>query len=142
MSRPFLDTNVLVYAVDLAAGPRGERARQIVADALTTRSAVLSTQVLQEFYSVVTRKHAMDAAVARRHVELFATLEVVQVTVPLLLEAIDLQRLHRISFWDALVISAAIAAGCDALWTEDLQPGSRFRGVRVENPLADSGTTR
>lgn len=139
MTRPFLDTNLLVYAIDRAAGTRGDRARQIVAEVLRDRSAVVSTQVLQEFYSVVTRKHGLEPEVARRHVELFATLEVVQVTVPLLLEAIDLQRLHRFSFWDALVVTAAIAAGCDRLWTEDLQPGSRFRGVQVENPLALAG---
>jgi predicted nucleic acid-binding protein len=137
MTRPFLDTNVLIYAVDDLADERGQRARTLVADALRDRSAVVSTQVLQEFFSVATRKLHIDPAVARRHVELFSSLEVVQVTVPLILEAIDLHRLRQISLWDALVVRAAAAARCNVLWTEDLQAGAVFDGVRVANPLTD-----
>jgi len=131
----FLDTNVLVYAVDLAAGERGERARQLVTAALRDRSAVVSTQVLQEFYVVATRKLGIEPAVARRQVELLSTLEVVPITVPLILEAIDLQRLRQLAFWDALVLRAAVAAGCAMVWTEDLQAGAVLDGVRVENPF-------
>ncbi len=84
---------------------------------------------------VATRKLGIEPAVARRQVELLSTLEVVPVTVALILEAIDLQRLRQVSFGDALVLRSAAAAGCAMVWSEDLQAGAVFDGVRVENPL-------
>ena len=75
--RFFLDTNVLVYADDLDAGEKGAVARRVLQEAITTGRGVLSTQVLQEFFVVTTRKLGVDAAVARRKVELLATLDVV-----------------------------------------------------------------
>jgi predicted nucleic acid-binding protein len=133
--RAFLDTNVLVYADDLDAGDKRARARHVLEEAITTQSGVLSTQVLQEYFVVATRKLGVDPAVARRKVELFATLDVVRVDVDRILGAIDLHRLHALSFWDALVVRCAAAAGCSRLLTEDLQHGLVIDGVRVEDPF-------
>ncbi len=138
--RIFLDTNVLVYADDLDAGEKRERAQQILADAFTTRSAALSTQVLQEFFAVATRKLGVDAAIARRKIELLSTLEVITIQVPHVLQAIDLHRLHALSFWDALIVTCAASAGCTRLCTEDMQDGATISGVTIENPFSTPAT--
>ena len=131
----FLDTNVLVYAVESGDSQRAGRARDLVAACLRRGDGVVSTQVLQEFFNVATRKMGLDAASARRYVELFATLETVQISTELIFGAIDLHQLRSISFWDALVIRAAREAGCERIWTEDLRDGAILDGVRIENPF-------
>jgi predicted nucleic acid-binding protein len=137
--RRFLDTNVLVYADDLDAGPKCSRAREILREALEAGTGVTSTQVLQEFFVVSTRKLGVPADVARRKVELLARMDVVRIEVGDLLGAIDLHRLHSISFWDALVVRCAQRAGCRVLLSEDLQDGRTFDGVRVEDPFRERG---
>lgn len=97
---------------------------------------MISPQVLQAYFSVTTRTLGTDPAVARRKVQLFATLEVVQVDVGLILGAVDLHRLHAISFWDALILQAAGRAGCEVLLTEDLQAGRAISGLRIVDPFA------
>ncbi len=134
--RVFLDTNILVYADDLDAGAKRETARKIIERTIRARTAVLSTQVLQEYFVVATRKLGVAADPARRKIQLLATSDVVQVGVPEILGAIDLHRLHGISFWDALILRSAATAGCARVLTEDLQHGSTIDGVRVENPFA------
>lgn len=133
----FVDTNVLAYAHD-----RSETRKQPVAQAQLEelwrdRTGVLSTQVLQELYVVATRKLAtpIPRTTARRIVALYAEWPVVQVDVPLILAASDLEERHTLSFWDALVVEAARRAGATRLLTEDLQAGRRIAGVRVENPF-------
>jgi predicted nucleic acid-binding protein len=134
----FVDTNVLAYAYD-----RSEAAKQPVARALLEalwrdRAGVLSTQVLQELYVVATRKFdpPMPCAAAREIVVVYASWPVVQVDVPLVLAASELEERHTLSFWDALVVEAARRAGATRLVTEDLQAGRRIGGVAVENPFA------
>ena len=136
--RRFFDTNVLIYADDEDAGEKRDRGRSLIEEALVTGSGVLSTQVLQEFFSIATRKLAVDPAVARRKVELLAEMDVVRIDLDLILGAIDLHRLHSISFWDALVVRAAALAGCAVVLTEDLQHGQVIDGVRIENPFLDA----
>ena len=133
--RVFLDTNILVYADDLDAAHKNTVARQVLGDALIRGTGVLSTQVLQEFFVVVTRKLGVGAAVARRKLELLATLEVVRIDVEVILAAIDLHRLHSISFWDALIVQCAANAGCARLLSEDLQHGQILAGVKIDNPF-------
>lgn len=134
--RFFVDTNVLVYADDADAASKSARGRQVLRDALTSGRGVLSTQVLQEYFVIATRKLGVDAAVTRRKVELLARMSVVEIDLGLILAAIDLHRLHSISFWDALIVRSAAAAGCERLLTEDLQDGQVLDGVRIENPFA------
>ena len=137
--RSFIDTNVLVYT-DAADDPRRrDLALAVLAHLRRAGTGVLSTQVLQGYYAAATRKLAVPAATAQRKVELFAQFEVVQVDVPLLLAAIDLQQLHRLSFWDALIVQSALAAGCPTLLSDDLQAGARLRGLRVTNPFDEPG---
>jgi predicted nucleic acid-binding protein len=95
----------------------------------------VSTQVLQEFFVTATRKLGMAAEIARQRVETLAQLDNVLVRPELVLAAIDLHRLRSISFWNALVVQAAVAAGCARLLTEDLNAGEVINGVRIENPF-------
>jgi predicted nucleic acid-binding protein len=133
--RSFLDTNILVYADDQDAGKKRDRARGLVRDLMRASCAVVSTQVLQEFFVITTKKLGVPAAMARRKVELLARMDVVVVRPELILGAIDLHRLHSISFWDALIVRAAVASGCARILSEDLSHGQLFEGVSIENPF-------
>lgn len=133
--RTFIDTNVLVYADDAGASEKQKRARDAIAELVEAQRAVVSTQVLQEYFVAATRKLQMPAEEARLRVEALLHVDVVIVRGDLILSAIDLHRLRRISFWDALVVRSAEAAGCSVLLSEDLQHGDRIEGVRVENPF-------
>jgi predicted nucleic acid-binding protein len=133
--RCFLDTNVLVYADDLDAGEKRKIAREILRDSLSSQTGVVSTQVLQEFFVNATRKLSVDPAIARRKVELLSNLDLVLVRLDLILGAINLHRLHQISFRDALILKCASTAGCTRLISEDMHHGEVLDGVRIENPF-------
>jgi predicted nucleic acid-binding protein len=134
----FVDTNVLVYAYDRSETRKQPVARAQLEAVWRERTGALSTQVLQEFYVVATRKlpAPMQRTRARRLVTLYAAWPVVQVDVTLILAATELEARHALSFWDALVVEAARRAGATRLLTEDLQPGRRIGGVTIENPFA------
>lgn len=131
----FFDSNILLYADDADAGAKMEIARGLLRGAMRDRTGVVSTQVLQEFYVNARKKLRLDGAAARARVEVYLGFDVVTVTPALVLAAVDLNRLDSLSFWDALVIRAAEHAGCDTLFSEDLQAGRRFGPVRVVNPF-------
>jgi predicted nucleic acid-binding protein len=133
--RVFLDTNVIVYADDQSAGVKRSRALAVLRELVAESRAVLSTQVLQEYFVVATRKLGVSPAVARQKVDALSRLDVVVIRPELVLAAIDLHRLHQISFWDALIVRCAVAAGCARLFSEDLQDGQVLDGVRIENPF-------
>ena len=135
MSRCFFDTNILLYAHDPADRARQKLARGLLAQHLRARTAVVSTQVLQEFFSVVTRKFGLPAELAREEVLTWSKASVVQVTPELILSAIDLHRLHSVNFWDALVLRAAAAGNCGLLYSEDLNAGQSYDGVLVRDPF-------
>ena len=131
----FFDTNILLYADDADAGDKTGIARQLLRRSVSDRTGVVSTQVLQEFYVNARKKLKLDGAAARARIEVYLGFDVVTVTPALLLAAVDLNRLDSVSFWDALVIRAAEHAGCDTLFSEDLQDGRTVRGVRITNPF-------
>lgn len=133
--RVFVDTNVLVYAFDRDEPAKRKRSLAILAD---SDDLVLSTQVLQEFYVTVTRKlkRPVSDADAEAAVRELGRLEVVNVDTGAILNAITTSRAHSMSFWDALVVSAASAAGCVRLLSEDMQHGREIAGLRIVNPYA------
>jgi predicted nucleic acid-binding protein len=135
MERTFLDTNVLLYAEDEDAGDKRKTAQECIADAVREGKAVLSTQVLQEFFVIATKKLGMAPDAARAQVETYAQLDVVLIQPDLILSAIDLHRLYSLSLWDALVVRSAIVSGCTRIWSEDLQDGRKFEGTTIENPF-------
>jgi predicted nucleic acid-binding protein len=133
--RVFVDTNVFLYADDRAARIKRVRARTVLSELIRTRRAVVSTQVMQEYFAAATRKLGLSPSRARVRVERLNRLDVVLVRPELILGAIDLCRLHGLSFWDALIVRSASAAGCGRLLSEDLQDGQAIDGVRIENPF-------
>ncbi len=134
-ARSFFDTNVLVYADDKAAPAKQRCAVALVSDHRRAGTGVVSLQVLQEYFVTITQKLHVDTGVARRKVELLAEFDVATPDVADILAAIDLNRIHGFSFWDALVLRAAKQAGCSVLFTEDMQAAREVDGVRIVNPF-------
>lgn len=134
-ARSFFDTNVLICADDRATPSKQRRAIERIAKSRRERTGVVSIQVLQEYFVTATRKLHVDAAVARRKVELLAEFDVVTPDLPDILAAIDLHRLHGFSFWDALVLRAAKQSSCTVLFSEDFRSGRQIDGVQVVNPF-------
>lgn len=133
-NRSFFDTNVLVYAHAADEPKKRTVARKLLTAHLADQTAVFSTQVLQEYFVAVTRI-GLPADLAQHHVATYAQANVVQVTTELILAAIDLHRLHQLSFWDALILRSARAAGCGIVFSEDMGDGQRYEGVLIENPF-------
>jgi len=136
-SRTFVDTNVLGYMFDPRDPAKQAKAQSAVTGFLPAE-LVLSTQVLQEFYWTATRKLDPPLApeAAAGVVADLSLNRVVVLTPPVILQAIARGVNDRISFWDALIVEAALSAGCDRLLTEDLQHGRTFDTLRVENPFS------
>ena len=134
-ARSFFDTNILIYADDRADPAKQKKARSLIREGIREGWAVLSTQVLQEYFVTAVRKLKMDPEKVRRKVELYATQPLVVVDADLILQAIDIHRLHHVSFWDCLIISAAKEAKCKTLYTEDLQTGQSIRGLKIKSPF-------
>lgn len=135
----FFDTNILVYIFDADAADKQRVARELWRTESAAARAVLSAQVLQEFYVTVSRKlvRPLAAEAAERAVRGFAAHLVVPIDAPLVLAAIRRTQRLQFSLWDALIIEAAITAGATRLWTEDLQHGQRIDGLEVVNPFRD-----
>ncbi len=138
--KSFLDTNILVYAID--SDPEGyqkrRKAREIVHEHIVNRSGVISIQVMQEFFVTATGKIANKLSVdeALEFLSYISVLEIVYPDEHLVFSAARKLKHNQISFWDAKIIQAARISGCATLFSEDLQGGSEIDGVKVINPFA------
>lgn len=131
----FIDTNVLVYLHDADAGIRHQKARELIETAKTNDPLpFISVQVLQELYVTLTRKQ-VPQDIAREVVEHYLLWNVIDNTAPILRSALEIQQRYKLSFWDSSIIAAAKAAGAKELWTEDLNPGQKYDGIRAVNPF-------
>jgi predicted nucleic acid-binding protein len=112
-ARYFVDTNILVYAHDVAAGAKHARAKALVTDLWEARAGVLSTQVLQEFCVNVRRRSArpLSREDLRQLMQLYSTWEIVTHTAASILEVVEIEARFQLSFWDALIVPAAQASG-------------------------------
>lgn len=135
--RYFVDTNILMYAHDTAAGAKHEHAQALVQDLWRDRSGVVSTQVLQELCVNLRRKakRPVDLRKAREILTDYLAWDVVTNTGESILEALDVQERFQISFWDALILQAAESSGAKILYSEDFSDGQSYGAVRVVNPL-------
>ena len=135
--RYFVDTNVLMYAHDSAAGEKHQRAKVLVEKLWETRAGVVSTQVLQELAVNLRRKakKPLDAKATREVVSDYLTWQVVVNGGYSILEALDLEAKYQISFWDALILEAAQVSGAEVLYSEDLSDRQAYGAVRVVNPF-------
>jgi predicted nucleic acid-binding protein len=134
----FVDANILVYAYDASAKEKFRGAGKLLERLWATGAGCLSIQALQEFFVTVTRKIPQPLAVeeAEERIREFAQWKVFAPVAADVLEAIALHKQAQISFWDAMIVQAAVELGCDVLWTEDLTDGQILRGVRVRNPFS------
>jgi predicted nucleic acid-binding protein len=134
-----LDTNVLIYA-DAADEPAKQRqAVSLISELRRTGDAVLSTQVLQEYVNVALRKLRLPPALIRERLAFYRRFDLVVTSPELIAAALDLHVLRGISFYDALVVQAAVAGGCQRVLSEDLQHGATLGGVRIVNPFLGEG---
>ena len=132
----FFDTNVLVYVFDRDDSIKHIRAQDLLATHMGARDMVLSTQVLQELYVTLTRKKRLPAADALEVVSNLAAERVVPASADSVLRGLALAQQARLSAWDALILQAALDAGCDTLFSEDFQAGARYDELVVVNPFA------
>lgn len=139
----FLDTNLLIYAIDPADPRKQAIAQEWLAVAHDTGNGFVSYQVVQEWFNVVLRKASAtltpDQAIPLYR-KLIEPLWRVQSSRDVLDTALDLHRRHSFSWWDALIVSAAIQGGCDRLLSEDLQHNRQIHGVKIVNPFTGPRT--
>jgi predicted nucleic acid-binding protein len=135
--RYFVDTNILMYAHDSAAGEKHVRAKALVEELWESRSGAVSTQILQELAVNLRRKanKPVDAKATRDIIADYLAWHVVVNGGDSILEALELEARYQLSFWDALVVQAAHVAGAEILYSEDLSNGQQYGTVRVKNPL-------
>lgn len=133
----FVDTNILIYAHDRAAGQKHMRARQLIERLWTSGEGVLSTQVIQELCINLRRKLAHPLPVVEIHalVQDYLSWEIVINSPDSSLRALEIEQRYRVSFWDALILHSAESAGAEVLYSEDFASGRRYGPVRVVNPL-------
>ncbi len=111
---------------------------RLLAELWESRSGCLSVQVFQEFYVSITRKvaHPLDSGAAAQIISDLATWRVHAPEMADVLAAIEIQRRHGVSYWDAMILQSAARLGCEIVWSEDLIAGQVYDGVRVINPFA------
>lgn len=132
----FLDTNVLLYSISRNPAESFKRKQAIAL--LDDNSSAVSIQVLQEFYVQATRSTRSDAIpheLAAGLIESWTRFRVQDMTLDVLRTALRIREERGFSFWDSTVIAAAIALGCDRLYTEDLTDGQVVSGLTVINPF-------
>ena len=130
-----IDTNILVYSIDVDAGERHERSRQFVDEAVD-KNCVLTLQALSEFYWAVTRKRKMLREDARAQVDDWQLLFPIILAQPSTLRAaITAVMDYRLAFWDAMMWATARQNGVEILYSEDFQNKQNIGGVQVLNPF-------
>jgi predicted nucleic acid-binding protein len=133
----FVDTNVLVYTRDASEPSKQKQALDWMTHLWSTKTGRLSFQVLNEFYVTVTEKldPGLDTRSARKDVLSFLTWEPIPVDARVIEGAWGLQDNYHLSWWDALIVSAAQASGCHYLLTEDLREKQKLGDVTIINPF-------
>ena len=133
----FLDTNIIIYAYDLSAGEKHKKAKKIFAELWDSGLGVISTQVLQEFFVTITQKipKTLDKRLAKDIVSDLLKWDVVVNDGESIIEAIEILIRYGYSFWDSLIIEAAMRGGAGVLLSEDLSHGQIIHGVTIKNPF-------
>ncbi|MBX9915823.1 MAG: PIN domain-containing protein [Nitrosomonas sp.] len=140
MSGDFIDTNIFIYLFDETDDRKRAIAEKLIQQALETRNACISYQVIQETLNVVTRKlpSPMSTENARRFLEqILIPLWQTTPSLALYQQGLELQVRCGFSFYDALIVSAALESGCTRLYTEDLQHGQQVGELLIENPFRE-----
>ncbi len=135
MKKIFIDTNLIIYANDRRDPQKQRKAIDLISELMCNGLGVISTQVLQEYSSVALTKLKQDHAIVLRQLVLLESFDVVLMKPALIRRAIEIRSSYNISFWDSCIISAAESVGCDSIFSEDLNAGQYYSGIKVVNPL-------
>ena len=133
-----LDTNIFVYSFDHTVPEKRDIARDLIESSLESRRGAVSTQVIQEFLNLATRKFKVPLSpdMARTYVQdVLEPICLVTTTVELLQRALGIHERWKFGYYDSLIVAAALTAGCHTLYTEDLQSGQVIEGLDVVNPF-------
>ena len=136
--RFFLDTNIFAYTFDAKASAKAKRASQLVRQAADTGKGVVSFQVVQEFFNVAFRRFTQPMSVAEAEqylITVFRPLLAIHSSSALYMEALRIAGKYRLSWYDCLIVAAALQSECSVLYSEDLQHGQKIEGVRIEDPF-------
>jgi predicted nucleic acid-binding protein len=136
--RFFLDTNIFAYSFDSNASAKQERARDLIVHGIKTRKAVVSYQVVQEFFNLALRKFSrpMNVAEAEQYLQtVFQPLLAIQSSSTLFSHALRLQDKRHLSWYDSLIVAAAIESQCTILYSEDMHDGHRLGELEIKNPF-------
>jgi predicted nucleic acid-binding protein len=138
-ARFFLDTNIFVYTFDPNAPAKANKASQLIRRAADTGEGIISYQVVQEFFSVALRRfpQVMSMAEAEQYlITVLRPLLAVHSSPAIYFEALRIAEKHRLSWYDSLIVAAALEGQCEKLYSEDFQHGRKIETLRIENPLA------
>lgn len=134
----FIDTNILVYTFDSTNLLKQKKAQALVNEAITNYSGVISYQVVQEFLNVATKKFATPLTIAEAKLyltNLLLPLCEIYPSADLYQYALDIKEQTNFSFYDSLIIAAALRTGCRTLYTEDLHDGQKIADLTLRNPF-------
>ena len=131
----FLDSNVLLYSCSAAADDAAKR--QVVEDLILNRPFAISAQVLQEFIANALRKPRLGITESNIEatLQMAALVRVQPITHELVVSAVMLRRRFQLSQWDATIIAAALELDCQTIYSEDMNDGQLYAGVRIINPF-------
>lgn len=132
----FLDTNILLYSI--SRDPAESRKREAAIRLLDDDSSTLSIQVLQEFHAQATRPNRPDRIphdLAVGLINAWSRFRIQEINLAVLHSALQIRKSHNLSFWDSAIIAAALAMGCDRVYTEDLNHVQNVDGLRIINPF-------
>jgi predicted nucleic acid-binding protein len=136
--KSFLDTNIIVYAFDQSFPEKAKIARRLVTDGAADKQAIVSYQVVQEFINVALRGFRL--AIVKSDLESFVLtalfpMMAISSSPALVIEALRLHGDNQLSWYDALIVAAALQGGCEVLYSEDMQHGRRFGDLVIQNPF-------
>lgn len=137
--RFFLDSNVFIYTFDSTSAAKAQRALALIREAHSSRKGVVSFQVVQEFFNFALRRSVPPMTIPDAMLYLTTVLQpllAIHSSPALYSEALRTFAHYRLSWYDALIVTAAVEADCAILYSEDLQDGQRFGQTRVKNPFA------
>ena len=136
--RAFIDTNIIVYAFDRSAPQKAQTAKRIITNGVATSQTIISYQVVQEFTNVALKgfRIALDSSDLESFlITALFPMAAVPTSPSLIISALRLQRGHQLSWFDSMIVAAALQGECRVLYTEDLQHGQKFGNLVVENPF-------
>lgn len=132
----FFDTNILVYSVDERTPEKKVIASNLLNEASRSKNGIISTQSLQEFYNAAVKKLNLSKQAAKEYVDFFSKqFPVKEISIPLIIKAIDISIKNGLSFWDSLILSAANDTDCILVYSEDMNSGQIICGTKVLNPF-------